>query len=287
MFCTNCGTQQSDGTTFCTNCGESLNQTVSYNQGNTDQGSYTQGNYTQGGYTQDSVSKPVYKQWWFWTIIAIVSFIVIIVIIVNSTQRTGSRMLMEPSIETNQYDNFDVNTNIDTGFVEPSETPKIEVVWYESGMYKVGTDIPAGEYFVMSDEYNSAYIELASDSTGEFESTIMNDIIDTFRFITVTDGQYITIDDAQFTEADNAIITQPEDGIYVEGMYRVGIDIPAGEYLVQSEDSDMGFVEVTSNSTGNFDDIITNEIVEGSIYITISDGQYIKIMDSKLYIKNK
>ena len=58
-------------------------------------------------------------------------------------------------------------------------------------MYKVGVDIPAGEYNVIAEEGESAYLEVSSDSTGN--SIITNNIFENNMYITVTDGQYLTL----------------------------------------------------------------------------------------------
>ena len=52
----------------------------------------------------------------------------------------------------------------------------------------------------------------------------------------------------------------PEDGIYTDGTYIAGKDIPAGEYKVTLNSSiGMGYIEVSSDSRGTFDSIITND----------------------------
>lgn len=49
----------------------------------------------------------------------------------------------------------------------------------------------------------------------------------------------------------------PTDGLYNTGVYRVGSDIPAGEYKVTTnEDEEYGYYSVTNDMNG--DDIETN-----------------------------
>lgn len=69
-----------------------------------------------------------------------------------------------------------------------------------------------------------------------------------------------------------AVETEPI-AAYDEGMYKVGTDLPSGEYLIETDI--MGYMQVTSDSTGNIDSIVTNDNYTNRIYITVSDGQYL------------
>lgn len=60
-----------------------------------------------------------------------------------------------------------------------------------------------------------------------------------------------------------------------EGMYKVGVDIPAGEYNVTAELGESAYLEVSADSTG--DSIITNDVFENNLYITVTDGQYLTL----------
>lgn len=64
-------------------------------------------------------------------------------------------------------------------------------------------------------------------------------------------------------------------------MYKVGTDIPAGEYIIFSDNS-MSYVEVAKDSEGTVESIITNDNFEGEKYITVEDGQYLKLSAAKI-----
>ena len=82
---------------------------------------------------------------------------------------------------------------------ESSPTSKNGV--YSEGMYKVGKDLPAGEYKVTCNSEYSCYIEVSSDSTGNFDSIITNDNFDGEKYVTVSEGQYLTVTRGTFTAA--------------------------------------------------------------------------------------
>ncbi len=68
MFCTNCGNQIADGSTFCPNCGTSLSapaqqpQQPDYQQPAYQQPAYQQPVYQQPAYQQPAYQQPVYQQ---------------------------------------------------------------------------------------------------------------------------------------------------------------------------------------------------------------------------------
>lgn len=63
---------------------------------------------------------------------------------------------------------------------------------------------------------------------------------------------------------------------YGEGMYKVGTDIPAGEYKLTAEGSTSGYWEVTASSAADAD-IVGNDNFNGSTYVSVTDEQYLKL----------
>ena len=105
-----------------------------------------------------------------------------------------------------------------------------------------------------------------------------NDSIDTFAFVSVSEGQYLTVNNGHFVDAEDAAVPDPnKDGIYSPGMYRVGVDIPAGEYKVSAMSNRWCYMEVSRDSSGTLYSIVTNDNIEASTYITVVDGQYLTI----------
>ena len=147
----------------------------------------------------------------------------------------------------------------------------------KSGMYKVGSDLPAGEYLLVSDSLG--YFEISSDSTGSFSSIISNDTFDTNSIVEVYDGEYLSINGCKAYPIDEA----PEIDTSKPGMFRVGEgkDLLPGEYKVHPE-SDIAYIEVSNDARHNFSSIVSNDLLSGDSYITVSEGQYIKLQDAVL-----
>ena len=163
----------------------------------------------------------------------------------------------------------------------PSKTPETtenktaQDKYIKAGMYKVGPDVSAGEYLLYSDG-GSAYFQVSKDSSGSLESIIANDNFQGTRYVTVKEGQYIELRSSKMLPVKEAPVQEPQNGQYKDGMYKVGRDIKAGEYKVVSSGS-TAYYEVASNSGGGIESIVSNDNFEGEKYITIKDGQYIKL----------
>ena len=87
-------------------------------------------------------------------------------------------------------DNNSAGSETTTSEQQPAESQE-ELEQYADGMYKVGADIPAGEYIL--DPSAMAYYQVATDSTGTLESIVSNDNFSGTRYITVSDGQSLTL----------------------------------------------------------------------------------------------
>lgn len=161
-----------------------------------------------------------------------------------------------------------------------SETPQVQT--FPEGMYKVGTDLPAGEYILITQ--GGGYFSIAKDSTGELESIIANDNFSDRSIVTVKDGQYLTVTRATVYKISDAPAIDTSTGTLSDGMYRVGVDIKPGEYKLHATDG-AGYYQVMSNSTHNFDSIISNSNFSGDKYLTIKKGQYLKIIRAELILK--
>ena len=153
---------------------------------------------------------------------------------------------------------------------------------FQAGMYKVGADMPAGEYklFCTDTFLGLAYFEIAKDSAGTLDSIVANDNFGGFTYVTVSSGQYLTLERCYALPVAEASPYSSTGGKYGEGMYKVGYDIPAGEYRVQPDgDSSLGFgyLEVCTDSRHKLDSIVSNDNFEDPRYVTVSRGQYLKL----------
>lgn len=227
--------------------------------------------------SKEKVKKPFYKKWWVWAIA-----IIIIAAAVGGGGADGEKTAnnkSEPATSKGQ-DNKETKAKEKTAEKNNENgEEKTNENLIKPGTYKVGEDIPGGEYLVFAN--GMAYIENASDSSGNLESIIFNDNLTkgAHSYVTLNEGEYFKLQGAEAYPVDSAPSVIPEDGIYKDGMYKVGKDIPAGEYKVILTDTamGMGYLEVSSDSSHQLDKIVTNENVQADTYITVKDGQYLKL----------
>ena len=84
--------------------------------------------------------------------------------------------------------------NTSTVTLSGTSNPSAPATSFGEGMYKVGTDIPAGTYKLTCTSEFSAYWERLSDASGEFSSIIANGVFSATAYVTVNNGEYLNID---------------------------------------------------------------------------------------------
>ncbi len=161
----------------------------------------------------------------------------------------------------------------------PAPTQPATQKWYSAGNYKVGSDIPAGTYYIeCTDSKWSAYFCISADSNGD--KILENDNFNTHTFITIENGQYLEIKRGKATLASSITDLVPGSS-FGEGMYRVGTDIEAGEYKLTSTDATWpGYYCVYDNVSASRN-IQSNKNFDGNAYVTVKNGQYLELSRCK------
>lgn len=138
---------------------------------------------------------------------------------------------------------------------------------YESGQYKVGTDMEPGEYVFFTDS-SSGYFCVSSDANGN--DIIKNDNFDYNSIMTIRDGEYLELSRC-YAVPISEVTELPIDKA---NMFKIGVHLSTGEYkLVANGDS--GYYCIYSNDRRN--EIEANDIFYGQSYISVSDGQYLEL----------
>ena len=90
---------------------------------------------------------------------------------------------------------------------------------------------------------------------------------------------------SSISDDSSSDVSSTQEKVYNDGTYKVGSDLPAGEYKFTQTSSFGGYVERSSDSSMELDSIISNDVTtdEGSsIYVTVHDGEYLKIQGGEL-----
>lgn len=144
--------------------------------------------------------------------------------------------------------------------------------YFANGQFKVGVDLPAGEYVAIG----TGYVEVAGSSAGGVNSILVNDnIVDARRYVVVNDGEYVKLmSDMKLYSLADAPKLNLNYSKLPANQYKVGVDIPAGEYKILLDAG--GYVALTRDTRRNYvGNHYTNE--GGQIYATVADGQYLQI----------
>jgi hypothetical protein len=239
--------------------------------------------------SEGRAKKSIFRRWWFW-LAAVMILILIFGGLGDSDKGTPGPDAQNPPAADNAGDAAndavpEEPAERSPGTAEDDGTKDTADASVKEGMYKIGSDLPAGEYILFSESGFPAYYQLTSDSTGSLESIISNDNFNGTRYITTSEGQYLEFRNAVGYPAGDAPSLRPDDGRYDEGMYKVGKDIDPGEYkLIPDKNSVSSYVEVSKDSKGILDSIISNDNFETEKYITISEGQYIKLVSCHIIV---
>lgn len=146
---------------------------------------------------------------------------------------------------------------------------------YPPGRYKVGVQIPAGEYVFKG---NRAYAEVLANLYEESDSKIGAVLSSKCAIATLEEGQYVQTDNPFYPVEETANL-KAEDGVYRDGMYKVGFHMPAGTYAFTAE-VDNGYIEIYGDSM--VDSKMLDYIkAEPTTTFTVTDGQYVNLIAGK------
>lgn len=141
------------------------------------------------------------------------------------------------------------------------------------GTYRVGVDISAGEYNLMCTKSYGGYYSVNKDSSGSLYSIINNGNFSYNAIVKVEDGQYLELSRCTLSPISEMPLIDYASGT----MFKIGYQLPAGEYKLQSNSSYGGYYAVLSGLSGSIYDIYANNNFQGQAYVTVQDGQYLEL----------
>lgn len=153
---------------------------------------------------------------------------------------------------------------------EPSDIKNID--GFNSRFIKYQQDVYGQSFYVRSyaiavgnDIITLTYCD-ENSAMADFEIAIDSISINYIETEPVT--QSITETTSQTTETGSTVIS--------EGTYKVGSEIPAGEYKLTTTTSVSGYYAILKDSSGT-DNIIANDNFDNQSYVTVKDGQYLEL----------
>ena len=151
---------------------------------------------------------------------------------------------------------------------------------YTAGQYKVGIDIPAGEYVLLSTGSTSGYFSVSSDANGD--NILFNDNFQVNSIIEVRNGEYVELKRCVAVSVKEFYSQYSIDEDNYGVMLKVGYDIWPGEYKLVTEFGKSGYYCIYNDARHN--DIVSNDNFDNSSYVMVEYGQYLLL--SRCKIKN-
>lgn len=152
-----------------------------------------------------------------------------------------------------------------------ADDPFLGMRTYNAGQYRVGRDMVAGEYVLLSTSDYGGYFCVSSDALGN--DIICNDLFEVNSIVTVRSGEYIELERCIAVDATSFYTKYSIRTDNYGVMLKVGYDIMPGTYRVVAQPGQTGYYCIYNDS--RHDDIINNDLFENSAYVTIRTGQYI------------
>lgn len=143
-----------------------------------------------------------------------------------------------------------------------------------AGSYRIGKDLPAGEY-KLTCAGSHGYFCVYPDTTKA--DILANANFTTCTYVSVSDGQLFEVRGATFVPSSDALPTSTATG---DGTYKVGFDIPAGEYEVIQDGGSMGYYAILDSCDALDSNIIDNDNFEGNSFISVNEGQFLELSRS-------
>ncbi|SHK08921.1 hypothetical protein SAMN02745248_01757 [Hathewaya proteolytica DSM 3090] len=164
------------------------------------------------------------------------------------------------------------------------ETPEIDIKKnkFIKGMYKVGKDIPAGEYLLVNKE--EMYFQITSNSSGTLDSIYNNGFAMGQMYITLKKDQYIEVEACEIYEEKTAAKLDSTKKVIPPGMYKVGRDIAAGDYIFSCHGTKVNF-RLYKDSQYTKDSLIKVSSSQDKMFFGLKSAQYIYLDGTVTYLK--
>lgn len=159
----------------------------------------------------------------------------------------------------------------------PATASEEKVKTYGTGTYIVGEDIESGLYRATVGNSGMAYIERSKDLSMELDSILANIILTGDGYVEIlSSDKAVSLMDVTLEKIDLETLTPDIKTEVADGIYLVGYDIEPGTYKVEvtDETTGMGYVQRSRSLAMGMDDIIANDIVQGSSYVEVAADDF-------------
>lgn len=160
-------------------------------------------------------------------------------------------------------------------------TPQVEKpsAWKKAGTYTCDKDITAGIYYIKSNGNNCRVILTKGDKKVEFYPLSYG------LFVEMRKGYVLKIENGEFISERELKPMTSSNGVYKLGTYRIGEDIPAGEYVIgEFGNTDFSILNSVDFLSGNNYAITYRGL---RVYVKLEAGDYIIFNKDTKVVKAK
>ena len=153
-----------------------------------------------------------------------------------------------------------------------------EVPSYGSGLYQVGVDIPEGDYAIL-EEPNAMFASVVVRKGETDDSALVTHKLITGQAdIRLQRDTWVTISEARAWPLGKEPSRAEPDGTMPEGAYLVGVQLPAGRYLIAQMDmAPLSSYSIFAGIPGQTGKLTRFEVIHDAVELNLAEGEYIEL----------
>lgn len=165
-------------------------------------------------------------------------------------------------------------------------------IFKTAGIYLAGRDIPAGDYVLYPNAGEPGFFEIRKTEgrVAERDDFICSKDFYARQWVSVNEGEYLEVRLSDLYKPENVKVAQSNESGFDVAQFKVGVDIPEGEYLLCGYEK-LLFYMITSTFYAGTQDLNAPEVLELDNceyrqYVKLKNGQYIYFTSGRLYALN-
>lgn len=231
-----------------------------------------------------NAKEPFYMKWWVWvTIFLMTAFIVNYTADHVEDSPVGDDLMVAHEEANFSYEETALTMAMMVDVEDEEATVNEDDIDYHAPVtFSVGTEIPAGEYLVLTREKGLGYVLLTRNRQLTRDEIIWQKHFENHTIIYIREGEYLTTKNATLIPVDDAIVPNFKDGLLHAGTYRVGVDIPPGVYTLFPTNDRSGFFSTAATSHQLSAHIIQQRNFNEPITIALNTGDYFTMLRAEI-----
>lgn len=141
---------------------------------------------------------------------------------------------------------------------------------YKAGDYKVGTNLPAGEYKFLA-AGGACAVTLYRNGEPYTENVVSGQ-----DWLTLEDGQAVRVTNGSFVKAEDVSV-QDKTELAADSVYKVGVDCPAGTWTLTPVDGDgyRSYSVSDKRVLGQKAEVVAEGTLTGPVTVELHAGEYL------------